>query len=112
MKTWKQIKKKIKDIWYPFERNAKINSIFYHFPDFFDDIQWYSIIDKYNITDVTSRTIKNVLEIKVTTIRPGLLIGKGGRTFDELEDYLNRNFKPNVKLIIEECTLWQFNKYR
>ena len=46
-------------------------------------------------------------EITVTLERPGLLIGKGGRTIDELTEILTEQLKGRVKIYINESSLWK-----
>lgn len=47
--------------------------------------------------------------LTVTLGRPGLLIGKMGRTIKELEDRFSTD-DEKVKILIKESTLWQFIK--
>ena len=53
--------------------------------------------------------LKEVVEITITATveKPGLLIGKGGKTIDELETFLSNNGKTLVKVLIKESKLWQ-----
>jgi len=51
------------------------------------------------------------VSLMVTLGRPGLLIGKGGRTIKAMEDYLSNiheseTHKYNVKILITESKLW------
>lgn len=94
-----------------FKRDKKINQIFYTCPIFIDDLEYYSTITRFNINDVTSRVHNNTTEIKVVSERPGMLIGKAGKTLNELRNYLESELHKPVKIIIEESTLWQFYKY-
>lgn len=107
--AWKKTIKDVKDIWNPFERDVKVNKIFYNYHNFYDN-EFYNIIDTFYITDIKSRTVNKVLEIEVTTRRPGLLIGAGGAFIDDLTDYL-QIVLGEVKIILKECTLFQFSKY-
>lgn len=108
--AWKKTRKDIKDIWYPFERNLIVNKAIYNCYLFADEVEFYSIIDKWVITDIKSRKINHVTEIIITTRRPGILIGKQGRFIDELGKYLSNKLGV-VTIDIEEDKLWHFNSY-
>lgn len=49
---------------------------------------------------------KKRIEMTVTLGRPGILIGKGGRTLAALEKYLSDD-DYNVKILIKESNLWR-----
>lgn len=61
---------------------------------------------QYTITKVSVYETKNTLFVNIESHRPGLLIGKGGRTIDSLREWLEEEFKKEVKIRIEECQLW------
>jgi ribosomal protein S3 len=45
--------------------------------------------------------------VEITTHRPRLLIGKGGRTVDDLKDFLNKGDLPKkVEIDIKESKMW------
>jgi len=49
---------------------------------------------------------KQVIEMWVTLARPGILIGKGGRTINALMEYLS-DAEYDVKILIKESNLWR-----
>ena len=57
------------------------------------------------ITNIEFHFEKDLLILSITLLRPGLLIGKGGRTIDKLSEHLNGSKKP-VKIHIIESKLW------
>jgi len=61
---------------------------------------------QYSITDVEVESNKTGMVIIITTNRPGILIGKGGKDINHLTEYLNKQFKVNIQLKIKECKLW------
>lgn len=64
-------------------------------------------IGHMEITDLQFAFKENgLIELTVTLGRPGLLIGKGGRTIDALEEYLS-DADNKVKILIIESTLWR-----
>jgi len=58
------------------------------------------------ITEVKTYKEKGKIIIDIETHRPGLLIGKGGRTINGLKDYIERETKTQIKFKLRECTLW------
>jgi hypothetical protein len=62
-------------------------------------------ISKYQITDLKFKFYKSKIIIIVTTERPGLLIGKGGRTIDGLTQWLSERTMP-VEIQIKESKIW------
>ena len=58
------------------------------------------------ITNVVVKNKKCCIFITITLERPGILIGKAGRTIDGLEKYLERIFEKPVKISIKESKLW------
>lgn len=58
------------------------------------------------ITNVVVKNKKSRIFITITLERPGILIGKAGRTIDGLENYLVRIFEKPVKISIKESKLW------
>jgi len=60
-----------------------------------------------DITNVRFFETKEYYTVEITTHRPGIVIGKGGRDIDELEKYLNDDcFNKPVKILLLECQLW------
>ena len=75
-----------------------------------DNDGWKSIIN--TITNIVITKEKAHYVIIITTYRPGLIIGKGGKTFQELSDKLGELFSifegynMTYEIQIKECTLW------
>lgn len=61
------------------------------------------------ITNLRYRQFKNHLLIEITLQRPGLLIGKGGRTIDKFTEYLTDVLDTKITLSIVESRLWGYN---
>lgn len=98
----KQLKKKIKSFFtYKGKKvNKSINRKFQLlFRNFFTYNEFDSKIYNLGITNFEVRKLKNNYIIDITLKRPGLLIGKGGSTYDNLIKYLNKHY-PNTKLNI------------
>lgn len=47
--------------------------------------------------------------VKIETHRPGMIIGKGGNTIDELTRWLTSEFGQEVKIELKESPLWYGN---
>ena len=60
------------------------------------------------ITDlkITSITPGDIT-LQITTHRPGLIIGKAGKDFNELSKYLNKMMKKKVIIDLRESDLWK-----
>ena len=72
----------------------------------------YIHISKFEITDFDFKFKNNELIWKIILNRPGILIGKGGRTIDGLKEYLNSsNENWNIKIDLEESKLWRSLNY-
>jgi ribosomal protein S3 len=65
--------------------------------------------DSWEVTDITIYEDEDTVSIKVTLCRPGLLIGKGGATYDALKEHLQETF-PDKKIVlqVEESHLWHY----
>lgn len=64
----------------------------------------YIPISKFGITDLKFKFDKNnFLTVEIVLLRPGILIGKGGRTINTLSNYLS---KHDMKITITESKLW------
>jgi len=63
-------------------------------------------ISRIHFTDITAKSYKKEVIIKCTMLRPGLFIGRQGRTFDMLKEYLEDYFNKKVKIFIYEKWLW------
>jgi len=62
----------------------------------------------YHITNIELIELesKNDFELQLTVHRPGIFIGKAGRTFNNLQSYLQSNNDENIKLKLIENTTW------
>ena len=58
------------------------------------------------ITDVVVKNKLTHVKVTVTLGRPGLLIGKMGRTIDALTLYLEKILEKKVEISIKESKLW------
>lgn len=105
--------KKLIDILNPFKRDRKVNRAFYNLFFQFGKEDFYATnnIDLYMVSDVRSRTRKGVLEVRVVTSRPGILIGKGGSKITALQDELSENLGRECKILVVENDIWKFDRY-
>lgn len=60
----------------------------------------------FEITNVEPEDTKDAVNVTITLGRPGLLIGKGGRTMDLLKEHLTKCFQKEAKIFIIESKLW------
>lgn len=60
----------------------------------------------WQLHHIEVKTNKADIVVTVTLGRPGLLIGKGGETFDEITKRLSDWLKKPVKIKIRECNVW------
>jgi ribosomal protein S3 len=58
------------------------------------------------ITDVVVKNKWYCVKVTITLGRPGLLIGKAGKTIDALVLYLEKILEKNVVISIKESKLW------
>lgn len=108
----------IKEKTYTAEQIRAINKFKSCFRIFFEGIYYeytepiyenYIRIINFGVTNLDFDFPKNKMIITITLERPGILIGKGGRTIDSLKEYLNNIFKDKfdeVKIDIKESKLW------
>lgn len=81
----------------------------YEFDQFYET---YISIGTFGITDIQFSEYPHKVEMLITLERPGILIGKGGRTIDAIKEYLNdlhsKKFdnKP-IEINIKESKLWR-----
>ena len=61
------------------------------------------------ITDVKVIKKKSETLLIITLHRPGLLIGKGGRSIDKLQEFLRNETNENLFINIKEENLWHRN---
>ena len=60
----------------------------------------------YTITSVKVFKSHEYIIVKITTHKPGLLIGKGGRTIDALTERLTKELEMPVKIELTEDQMW------
>ncbi len=61
----------------------------------------------FEISDIKTEDESNTVIVTITLGRPGVLIGKGGRTIDSLKEHLTKHFQKNTEIRIIETTLWR-----
>jgi ribosomal protein S3 len=61
---------------------------------------------RLEITAVDVKIKRHKITVTVTLGRPGLLIGKAGRTIDALKAYLEKIAEREVEIKIKESKLW------
>ena len=73
----------------------------------FEPIDYY----KFGVTDIKAFKHKDgTLSIRIVTLRPGIVIGKGGRTFNQLVADLKVYFKTTlINVDIKENKVWNFS---
>jgi ribosomal protein S3 len=64
---------------------------------------------EFNFDPKINEKVKYDVSLTVTLGRPGLLIGMGGRTLNELEERFS-TADEKVKILIKESRLWDFIK--
>lgn len=65
------------------------------------------VLSALEITDIAAINNSDKINVVITLCRPGLLIGKGGRTIDELREYLFRGLEKKIEISIIESKLWR-----
>ena len=73
---------------------------------FFEGADLNVSILSMGITDVSVKLGKEKIEIVIVLERPGLLIGKGGKTIDALEQHLKDGYQTDVLIGVKESKLW------
>lgn len=62
----------------------------------------------YSITNITSTyNSSGKLVVTITTHRPGMIIGKGGKRLNALQTWLEFDLVTDVKVQLEESKLWK-----
>lgn len=93
-------------------KSVDLKRMFRYFFTGFDGLQEPQValgIDKLQITNIDVHIPDDVNDdiiFKVTLGRPGMLIGKGGSTFDAVEKWLSDYAERPVKIDIIESNLW------
>jgi hypothetical protein len=95
-----------------FNRDNKfIRLIWYYYSELSDEGYGFdtSKLDILKIYDILSRDNKETgeLEVKIILGRPGLLVGKGGKDINNLENHLSEELGCKVKVIVEEFNLFE-----
>jgi len=70
------------------------------------DAHEYIPIIKFGVTDLKFTKFPDKIEMMITLERPGLLIGKAGRTIDGVAAYLTRLLDIKVDIRIRESNIW------
>lgn len=84
-------------------------TIWYYFTDEYGEKSHLSSLGITNIEVEFGDKSKDIFdyEVTITLERPGLLIGKGGRTINELTKTLSEELEGEVKIYIHESSLWK-----
>lgn len=109
---------KIKQFLFPdeWERNKLITLIIYQFFTEFSEGDTYVLdtrkLDNIQFIDILTKVGKKdkKLIIKIICRRPGLIIGKGGSTFNLLKKEIQSHYNLPIEILIDECTLFNWNK--
>ena len=97
---------------YTEEQKRRINmfkSMFkVHFEGFEDVVPDEPLpVYKLGVTNLEYQFVDNILHVDVTVEKPGLLIGKGGKTIDGLNTYLSGR---DMRVHIKESNIWKYLK--
>lgn len=108
MKNLNLIKNKLKDIFSFLKKKKKKDEnlirIKYSLRSYFEENDFnYQILELHYI-DV--KTSKKEIVVEITLGRPGLLIGKAGRTIDEITKKLSDWLEKPVRIEIIEFNVW------
>lgn len=68
-----------------------------------NEINWQA----YELHLIITKILKNKIVITVWLGRPGIFIGKGGRTIDALSEFLTNKFETKVEIKIKEFDIWR-----
>ena len=110
----KKIYNKIYDLFNPWKRDLKVSQSIFNYYTEIDDFQYYIVTERLNllrINDILVREEKGILNIKIVTERPGIIIGKGGADFNKLQIHLEEVLDCLVNINLIESTLWDWRKY-
>lgn len=64
-------------------------------------------INKFEINDIQIYKYKNDIIMKIWLDRPGLLIGRKGRTIDGLQKYMSTSYGNNIIIQLNQSRLWK-----
>jgi ribosomal protein S3 len=107
------VKRKITFFFYP-ERNrlskqAKLNrKVANIIKEYFEcDLGDRSVsVSVLGLTRVSVKEKRTIVHITIELYRPGLFIGKAGKTFDEIQNKISNHFDKKVKIHIIESNLF------
>ena len=100
IKKWrKAVRKKFEKIFKPVNREPYLRAIRLYFNDY-----TYNVL--HTITDVEVSKTKKETTITITTHRPGLVIGRMGKTIDGLQKYISKQTGENIEILLIESRLW------
>lgn len=68
----------------------------------YQDISTFSLF----VTKIAVQKKDGVISVRIVSERPGLIIGKAGRTIDGLRDHLKDAFQCEVKISLTESNIW------
>lgn len=86
------------------KKDVNERRIKYWFQQYFEDNDLHSGI--WQLHHIGVATSKTDIVVTITLGRPGLLIGKGGRTIDEITKRLSDWLEKPVKIKINEYSVW------
>jgi hypothetical protein len=95
---------------YTKEQKEQINRFKHYLRFHFEGFDEYKptepiLIKNFEITDFQYKFEGNFLTVTVYLVRPGIFIGKGGRTIKALNEYLSN---IDCKVDIRESKLWSY----
>lgn len=113
---FEEVRKTFKDIgliFNPYKRNSDVTKSFWnHFTEYTDDLRIdRSRLDRLRVENIEARKVRGVMHVKVTLENCGLLIGIRGAGIDLLRDRMREDLGMEVKIYVEESTLWKWHKY-
>ncbi len=96
------------------ELQLKLKKMFRHFFEGFDGTEKDSIskypisIQKFQITKFEIYEFPDGhIEMKIYLCKAGLLIGKNGRTINDLSKYMSKVLDRNIMITAEDSKLWE-----
>ena len=99
------------DVAFTKKQQDSINNFLYHFRFYFEGNDYLPQIhetifpiNRFEISNLEYEFDRDTLLVSITLQRPGILIGKVGRTIDGLNEYLKK-FDIHVSGI-KECRMW------
>ncbi len=65
-----------------------------------------SHIIRFGVTKLAVQKNDGTIYVRITTERPGLIIGKAGTTINGLQDYLTDAFQCKIDIKLTESDIW------